>query len=139
MQRSSLAIPLAAALALVACAPEAKIRYAERSSDAPIVVVGTPTLVAIAPDVWVLEDADHAVYYTRDRYWVLDRGQWFESFSFEAGWTPVDGTAAVPETVVNRNHGYYTQYHGEASAERRRPPTRASSIQARAASSAPTP
>lgn len=138
MERTSLLIALAAGLALAACAPEAKLRYAERS-EAPVVVVGTPTLVAIAPDVWVLEDADHAVYYTRDRYWVLDHGRWFESSTYDAGWAPVENDSEVPGAVVSRNHRYYTQYRGEASAERRRPPTHASSIQARAAGSAPTP
>lgn len=51
----------------------------------------------------------------------------YRSCSYELGWMNVEDTA-VPRSIVNRNHGYYTLYRGEATAPTRRPPIAQSKI-----------
>jgi hypothetical protein len=104
-----------------ACAPEARIRYAEPPKEL-VFVGGDSTLVAIDTNVWVVRDADHPVYFVDGSYWTIDeKHKWFRSASYEAEWSAVDADV-VPHGIVNRNHGYYTQYHGEATALTMRPP-----------------
>jgi hypothetical protein len=110
------------AMAAAACAPEAKLRWDTRTT--PVVVAGAPTLVAIGPDVWVVRDADHPVYYVEGAYWAVHEKRCYRSFDYETGFSPVDEDA-VPRAIVDLNHAYYTQYHGEATALTRRPPVSA--------------
>jgi hypothetical protein len=89
---------------------------------APVVVLGTPTLVAIEDDVWVVRDTTRAVYFVDGWYWMPtnERG-WLRSRSYEDGWVAIDDSA-VPARIANRNHAYYALFHGEESARTRRPP-----------------
>src|SRR5262249_36202869 len=106
---------LIGATALVAgCAAEGQATGRARA-DAPGVLPAAPTLVALDTSVWVVRDADRAVYYVQEHYWCYRDGDWYRSRSFDGGWKVVDSNV-VPETIVTRNHEMYIHYHGEAMA-----------------------
>lgn len=121
MIRPTFALLAVAATTVVAsaCAPEARLSYAE-VQKAPLFVGGDSTLVAIDTGVWVVRDADHAVYFVDGAYWTIDAKKWFRSPRYDGGWEGVDD-AVVPRSIADRNHAYYTQYHGEATALTKRP------------------
>jgi hypothetical protein len=90
-------------------------------AEAPVVFVGTPTLVAIDSGVWVVRDADRPVYYVEDNYWVVRDGTWYRSRSYEGGWVMIEASV-VPSVIVTRNHTTYVHYKGEATAQTRPAP-----------------
>ncbi|HMI88662.1 MAG TPA: hypothetical protein VK550_31500 [Polyangiaceae bacterium] len=89
--------------------------------DAPVVFTGEPTLVAIEPDVWVVRDYDHSVYYVDGNYWVNRRDRWYRSPSYDSGWVVVE-PSVVPRTLVARDHSAYVHYRGAANAQTRKAP-----------------
>jgi hypothetical protein len=100
---------------LTACAGEARVTGSARAEAAPVVIAGTPTLVAIDSTVWVVRDAERAVYYVDEYYWVHRDDTWYRSRSYDGGWTAVEANV-VPLTIVTRNHELYVRYHGEPKA-----------------------
>jgi hypothetical protein len=90
-------------------------------AEAPVAFVGTPTLVAVDSDVWVVSDADYATYYVDDYYWVYRDGSWYRSRAYDGGWVTIE-VSVVPAVIVSRNHRAYVHYHGEATARTRPAP-----------------
>ncbi len=90
-------------------------------ATAPVVFVGTPTLVAIDGGVWVVRDSDYPVYYVDDSYWVIRDGVWYRSHAYDGGWLTVE-VSAVPTTIVTRSHATYVHYRGSATAQIRSAP-----------------
>ncbi len=85
-------------------------------AEAPVVFVGTPTLVAVGSGVWVVRDSERATYYVDDHYWVIREDTWYRSKSYDGGWAKVEASV-VPTAVVSQNHAKYVKYQGEATAE----------------------
>lgn len=90
-------------------------------AEAPVVFTGTPTLVAVDSNVWVVRDAERPVYYVDDTYWVYRDGTWYRSRSYEGGWVVIEASA-VPSSIATRNHATYVHYMGEATAQTRPAP-----------------
>jgi hypothetical protein len=105
-------------------------------AEAPVVFVGTPTLVAIDGGIWVVRDSDRAVYYVDDQYWVIRDGTWYRSRSYESGWTVVEVTV-VPQSIVKRDHTTYVHYKGEATAQTKPAPRGTEVTSAQAAKNEP--
>ncbi|HEU0033202.1 MAG TPA: hypothetical protein VFQ53_21365 [Kofleriaceae bacterium] len=74
----TLAFMLSAALA--ACAGATDVRYGGG------VVVRSPDLVTIEPDVYVVADADEPIFYTDNYYWLYRDGGWYRSNTYRGGW-----------------------------------------------------
>jgi hypothetical protein len=87
-------------------------------AQAPVVFVGTPTLVAIDDGIWVVRDSDYPVYYVDDDYWVYRDNVWYRSHTYDGGWLVVE-VSVVPGLIVHRNHTMYVHYHGAATAQTR--------------------
>jgi hypothetical protein len=102
------------------CAAEAQVSGSAQA-EAPVVFVGTPTLVAIDSEVWVVRDADYATYYVDDYYWVYRDGRWYRSHDYGGGWVLIE-VSVVPVVIVSRNHTTYVHFHGDATARTRSAP-----------------
>jgi hypothetical protein len=90
-------------------------------AQAPVVFVGTPTLVAIDEGVWVVRESDYPVYYYDDYYWVYRDNVWYRSHTYEGGWLVIE-VSIVPGVIVHRNHTLYVHYQGAATAQTRPAP-----------------
>jgi hypothetical protein len=104
------------------CAAEAQISGSAQA-EAPVVFVGTPTLVAIDSEVWVVRDSDYATYYVDDYYWVYRDGRWYRSRDYGGGWVLIE-VSVVPAVIVSRNPTIYVHFHGDATARTRSAPRR---------------
>ncbi len=90
-------------------------------AEAPVVFVGTPTLVVTDSNLWVVRDADRATYYVDEYYWVNRDGTWYRSRSYDGGWVVIEASA-VPAAIATRNHDTDAHYHGDATAQTRPAP-----------------
>jgi hypothetical protein len=115
-----LALVGATAALSVGCAAQAQVS-GTAEAEAPVVFVGTPTLVAIDSNVWVVRDSDQPTYYVDDYYWVYRDGVWYRSPGYDGGWARVE-VSIVPATIVSRRHVTYVHYHGDATAQVRSAP-----------------
>jgi hypothetical protein len=104
----------------VGCAAQAQIS-GSAEADAPVVFVGTPTLIEVDSGIWVVRDSDQATYYVDDYYWVYRDGVWYRSRAYDGGWIVVE-VSVVPGTIVTRRHAMYVHYHGDARAQVRSAP-----------------
>jgi hypothetical protein len=102
------------------CAAQAQVS-GSAEAEAPVVFVGTPTLVAVDSGVWVVSDADYATYYVDDYYWVYRDGRWYRSRDYGGGWVLIE-VSVVPVTIVSRNPTLYVHFHGDATARTRSAP-----------------
>ena len=68
---------LVMALSAGGCAGTVQARGTVHTST----TVSTPTLVAISPGVWVVEDYPSPVFYSEGYYWRSRGGVWFRSYS----------------------------------------------------------
>lgn len=83
-----------------------------------------PNLVAVGPDVYVVEDHAEPVFFTDGYYWRYDGGIWYRSSNHYNGWVVVR-THAVPRVVVRIDRpGRYVHYraHGNAHVRKGPPP-----------------
>jgi hypothetical protein len=115
-----LALVGATAALSVGCAAQAQVS-GTAEVDAPVAFVGTPTLVAIDSNVWVVRDSDEPTYYVDDYYWVYRDGVWYRSPGYDGGWVRIEGSV-VPPTIVSRKHAMYVHYRGDATAQVRSAP-----------------
>jgi hypothetical protein len=104
----------------VGCAAQAQVS-GSAEAEAPVVFVGTPTLIEVDSGIWVVRDSDQATYYVDDYYWVYRDGVWYRSRAYDGGWIVVE-VSIVPGTIVTRRHAMYVHYHGDARAQVRSAP-----------------
>jgi hypothetical protein len=71
----------------------------------------TPTLVAVGPGLWVVEDHDASVFYNDGYYWRNIDGVWYRSSIHTGAWVRVN-RRVIPRTIVrvDRPHAY-RHYH----------------------------
>jgi len=87
----------------------------------PAMLAPTPRLVAIAPDVWVLEDHASAVFYSDGLYWTYENGRWSRSRSHSGEYTQAE---IVPDGLGKvRDPNKYVRYRGQEEAIRRPAPS----------------
>jgi hypothetical protein len=104
----------------VGCAAQAQVS-GTAEAEAPVAFVGTPTLVAVDSNVWVVRDSDEPTYYVDDYYWVYRDGVWYRSAAYDGGWVRIE-VGIVPPTIVSRRHAMYVHFHGDATAQVRSAP-----------------
>jgi len=81
-----------------------------------------PTLVAIGPDLWVVENYERPIFYSDGYYWRYDNRTWYRSYRGDSAWVRVD-YGYVPHTVarIDRPHRY-VHYRAPRGYVRRTPP-----------------
>jgi hypothetical protein len=84
-----------------------------------------PRLVAIGPDLWVIEDYDRPVFYSDGYYWLHSRGFWYRSSYHTGGWVQAR-PRALPRALYRIDRPTrYVRYRARSNARvRRGPPPR---------------
>ena len=81
----------------------------------PAVSERTPRLVAIAEDVWVIEDHGSAVFYSGGLYWMYHRGGWSRSTNYDKGFVPAGEVPDVLRRV--RDPHQFVRYRAKQGTE----------------------
>jgi hypothetical protein len=77
-----------------------------------------PPLVAVAPSVQVVEDADDEVFFSAGWYWHCGAdGSWWRTRDYRGGWVAAP-RRVVPVAIVRMPRGHYRHYHAEMRHER---------------------
>jgi hypothetical protein len=81
-----------------------------------------PTLVALGPGIWVVENHREAVFYSDGHYWRWHNGVWYRSSSWSTGWVVV--RVDVLPVMVRRidRPVHYVYYKAPPGAEVRKGP-----------------
>lgn len=96
------------------CHARAHVVYVEEDpGDTEVVYVEpAPTLVYVAPGVYVVRDSDVAVYYADGAYWYVSDGVWYQRTHYYDPWIVVHEHHHVPTYVYHCDHTTYVHYSG---------------------------
>lgn len=96
------------------CHARAHVVYVEEDpGDTEVVYVEpAPTLVYVAPGVYVVRDSDVAVYYADGAYWYVSDGVWYQRTHYYDPWIVVHEHHHVPTYVYHCDHTAYVHYNG---------------------------
>jgi hypothetical protein len=84
------------------------------------VVVDEPSVVYVAPGVWVVENHNAAVFYSDGYYWQRNGSVWYRSSYYDDGFIQVNARI-VPRGIYGvRNHRSYVRYRGRGDVRRAR-------------------
>lgn len=85
-----------------------------------VVITQPPSMVWVAPGIWVVEDYPYTVYYTDGFYWYLRGGIWYRSPRWDYSFARV-APSRLPPRLRGLPHERYHRYHASPQARRFHP------------------